>query len=317
MDEKALDPVNCSFPAGKFIFVGDAHLNHVAPASRKDDYKRSMFNKLEWLIQKVIELEVRVVVFSGDLLHVKQYSDDFNTELNGVFRKFPCPVFSIVGNHEVNFASPEYLHKSTLGVLMSSGVIKRLGSITIGDLTLVGHDFEIEVKPPQAPTPNSWLVAHAFYGAKPYSSELTEVVTAQMIKVFGYKGACLGHDHVSYPIDLTEGVIIVRPGALSRVSVAQQDRSRDVKVAVIDATYPGTPVVDIIEVPVESAEMVFSVEQTQRKGISSYLKDFVATYLSEAQTGSTDLFGQLKELCKENAEVYQDAEAYILRTKKK
>ena len=65
----------------KVMFVGDTHFSPRTPVSRKDDYPETLLSKLNSLRSMCIDLDIKTVVFLGDLINTSQMNMEYFIKL--------------------------------------------------------------------------------------------------------------------------------------------------------------------------------------------------------------------------------------------
>lgn len=252
------------------LTVGDVHLADRTPASRKDDYKAETFNELRMIARVAAKQNASAVLFTGDIFHeksAKMNSHALVREAISVFSSFPCPAYSIVGNHDISYNRMETLEKQPLGVLFESGALKRLSREQIGEFEVVGVDFDenttYETLKPKKTSPESKLVAVCHVYAEPAERDLFGE------PIFGYDKIAqdsdvdvyvFGHYHHDQGIVKISEKSFVNIGALSRGSLNKENLDRDVKIGKITLNN-GKIVCDEIVLPVKPALEIFDVEK--------------------------------------------------------
>ena len=113
----------------KLVWRTDVHLSDKAPASRKDDWTETVFNKLVQTKIVAEKLGAQGVLDGGDFFHVKSPGRNSHSLIRRVaelHKSFPCPVYCTPGNHDCVYGDYTYLHQQPLGVLYAAGVFKPL-----------------------------------------------------------------------------------------------------------------------------------------------------------------------------------------------
>lgn len=113
-----------------YIFVGDVHAADNPPRFCTEAYIEDLWKVLDELIPRAAnEVSAEAVVFVGDLFHHKapsRTSHGLVLQLMECFKRYPCPVFVVPGNHDIQHDRLESLPESPLGVLERSGAIQFL-----------------------------------------------------------------------------------------------------------------------------------------------------------------------------------------------
>jgi exonuclease SbcD len=282
------------------LTVGDVHLADRTPASRKDDYKAETFNELKMIARLAVKENASAVLFTGDIFHeksAKMNSHSLVREAISVFSSFPCPAYSIVGNHDISYNRMDTLEKQPLGVLFESGALRRLTREVIGDFEVVGVDFDehasYETLKPKKTHADGKLVAVCHVYAEPSERDLFGE------PVFGYdkmsEGSdvdvyVFGHYHHDQGIVKINDKQFVNIGSLSRGSLNKENVEREVKIGKLSIS--GDKVVcEELKLPVRPASEIFDIEK--KKAIEekeTEIEQFVASL------GKANLFESLSSL---------------------
>lgn len=113
----------------RLLFFGDLHIADRPPGGRVDDYMHTILNKLEAIAQLCEKYKVEYALGTGDILHVKQsnrVSDALRQQLITAFKRFPCPVYVVPGNHDLGPDGLESLSRQPLGTLEKAGAVHLL-----------------------------------------------------------------------------------------------------------------------------------------------------------------------------------------------
>jgi exonuclease SbcD len=270
------------------LTVGDVHLADRTPASRKDDYKAETFNELRMIARLAAKENASAVLFTGDIFHeksAKMNSHSLVREAISVFSSFPCPAYSIVGNHDISYNRMETLEKQPLGVLFESGALKKLTREQIGEIEVVGVDFDenttYDTLRPKKTHPDGKLLAVCHVYAEPVERDLFGE------PVFGYDKIAesgdvdvyvFGHYHHDQGIVKVGDKHFVNIGSLSRGSLNKENLDRDVKIGKISLDKNGAVVCEALKLPVKPASEIFDVEKKRQiEEKENEIEQFVAS----------------------------------------
>ena len=113
-----------SFRATKYnglLIIGDPHLEGRVPGFRKDDYPRTILQKLRWCLNRAKKDKLLPVIL-GDLFQLPR--DNPNWLLVELIEMFDCEIIGIYGNHDVH--ENQIDENDSLSVLAGSGRIQLL-----------------------------------------------------------------------------------------------------------------------------------------------------------------------------------------------
>ena len=95
----------------------------------------------------------------------------------------------------------------------------------------------------------------------------------------GYDMYALGHDHVTYPLEMVEKASIVRPGSFMRGTGHKYNLARGVCVDVLRFK-DKRAVVERVNLDVQTAEMVFSATATDKVDLKALNEDLKSQFNS-------------------------------------
>lgn len=303
----------------RILFFTDAHLTHATPISRKDEYCLTMLSKLDFLAEAAKKLECDLVLMGGDLWHTKNQPDTYTIDVIHSFDKFTCPVYTVVGNHDIYYARVNTLSKTPLGLVLASGKVKRLGNIRIqmGSLEVLIHGFDYVLNPVLPEAINlidnniNILVTHNFLFSTLSSFAPEETIKIEEFEKSRWDIFLVGHDHMTYPEMIKKDKKILRPGALSRGTKHVQNRMRDVCFNTIDVKSTGEVITNQIRIPVKPSDEIYSNVQIEREEISKKMTEFVKALATKASAEEAEIEVMLKKLCGNNIEVYDNIVKYL------
>ena len=292
----------------KVLYATDIHLKDTPPISRTDDYAEALFEKLEKIRKICVKLEAEAFIMGGDVFDVKdskKVSHYLVRRCLEVFREFPCPVYSIVGNHDIKYDRLDTVYEQPLGVLFESGLVKRLSRIEVGSCEFIGVDYTSHNKTDVSSftfdkgAGRQVLVTHHnlfinktdFFGEKaiPYSV-LAEETNADAVL----------NGHIHFPQDgqyIVEigGKFFINPGALSRGSLSRDNLERPVHALLIDTEEFSFNLIDLKAKPVNE---IFDLESKSEidersKKIEEFVLNLKTSVQEEAGDNITDILESL------------------------
>src|SRR4051812_11501053 len=101
------------------LTVGDVHLADKNPAMRIDNYRDNGFFELGLIRQKAVEEKADYVGITGDIFDEKsphKSSHYLVSTAMSMFNSYPCPVGSVIGNHDITHNRLESMQKQPLQV---------------------------------------------------------------------------------------------------------------------------------------------------------------------------------------------------------
>lgn len=266
----------------KFLVVGDLHLADRPPAGRVDDYRQTALNKMRAISSICRNKGVELVVQLGDWFHLKQpnrTSHRLVREVIEVCQEFPCPIWTIRGNHDI--APNERIEGQPLGVLQKAGVVEVLEEARLWGSVLfiprpwcTKEDANPSYYQPTAeelafPAQYRVMVAHGSVvnpgNRRPFPFvDVCEIPGIEQIDMM----AC-GHLHENLGLSVIPGlgrpVMFANPGSIMRVSRNQASYSRKVQVLTVTVEKASLEA-DFIDIPVAPAVQVFGAKELKPNG---------------------------------------------------
>lgn len=265
-----------------FIFRTDTHVSDRSPASWKADYPAEVWSNLEQIGLLAKQHGVKAVLDGGDFFHVKAASRNSHAlvvRTASIHNVYPCPTYSVEGNHDLAYNNLESIERQPLGVLYESGIFRMLRE-------QVFEEDGVRVRVVGVPYSHSRTLADLLMiRKKPGDTFLIAVVHALASEnppphvedffgeaVFRYADLafqdgpdmfCLGHWHKDQGIVSVADTTFVNHGAVSRGALINENIQRTPKVALIEADRRGLRVTSI-PLLVAPAEDVFDLERKQR-----------------------------------------------------
>jgi DNA repair exonuclease SbcCD nuclease subunit len=242
----------------RLIFRTDVHASDRSPSSWKGDYPSEIWSSLEQIGAIARDIDAQAVLDGGDYFHTKsasRTSHDLVRRTAEIHREYPCPVYSIVGNHDITYNSMETLPKQPLGVVYATNVFQTLTEVVFErdgvKVRVVGlpysptrtlEDFRAIRKRPD----DQYLVvvAHALATKLPATKaeeffHETVFCYRDLVAYDGPDATLFGHWHKDQGVEEIEGKLFVNQGAVSRGSLIRENLERTPQVAILEATSNG------------------------------------------------------------------------------
>jgi DNA repair exonuclease SbcCD nuclease subunit len=298
----------------RFLTSSDEHLSDQTPGFRKDDYRAAIFSKLRWQGTAARKFGADAVLRGGDYFHVKmanRTSMATMIESMAIHGGYPCPTYSIVGNHDMVYNDPTTLCRQPLGVLFESGVFKRLKEEVFESGSLSVRVVGVDYTPSMTTSVLCELVkskGHSHTVAVVHS--LAEMSPSQRTQSFfneeilDYRDLVFpgcpdvyvfGHYHKDQSIVEHMGIHFVNLGAVSRGALTVDNLERKPKISLIKFDSSGLSIEEQV-VPHEDASRVFDLDRKQaaedgKKSMEAFL-DKLRT--NAAMIGGNDIKMRMK-----------------------
>lgn len=266
-------------------FIGDPHVYHVPPSSRRDDYPRIILKKL---VSVATYSPSDAYICLGDFCHKPILPTEYEVQVLMALAAMGAPVYSIVGNHDVPRGKVDQVYKTSLGVFFKSGLLKRIEKplrFKVGGTPycIRGADWEMGVSKTDG-TCEEVFCTHAFYQQTHVKTDEFKL-TDDLLSQSGVKHVVLGHDHAKYEIHENKyGQKIYRPGSLGRGTAHYYNLKREISVLRMEF-YEERVKADYVTIPTAPVKEAFKrrvLEPKQPSGRSmvAYLKEFLAAEVS-------------------------------------
>lgn len=262
----------------RYLCVGDIHLMDRPSVNVTDSYTDDMFALLDQTVQIAKDLKLDGVVWAGDVFHLKNPSRNSHSLVQRaikVVQSYPCPLYIVVGNHDISNDRLESIADQPIGELFLAGAINLDGWAPKG--WLFGVPWQQRWQEDGTPmeafqhyredlagvnlSEHPLVVTHA--PIYPPSMELEwEFVPTKgehgISSAMGNTGALYyGHIHEPHGVFNVEGVRYCNFGALSRGSLTEYNRTREIAVTLYDTT---TGEFEKIVLDYKPADEVFRLE---------------------------------------------------------
>lgn len=265
----------------KIITIIDPHFADKAPGSRVDDYFKTSLNKLGQISKIAKKRKVDLVLMTGDLFSEKRKernSHFMTSSLIEMFKSFPCPVATILGNHDLVYNRFEYWPSQPVSNLIKSGSVYLLDqdeftfSFTKTDKTVrvcgtsYNEDLNIEyLKEPKKDENLLVRVTHSAIEPKAGTYVYGERIWSYKELVdFPPDVFILGHIHNDHGITEIEGKHFFQHGSLMRSSSHDYNLQRDIKVGYLEISPEMSVSTEQIPLEIIPASEVFCLEKKRK-----------------------------------------------------
>lgn len=256
------------------------HLSDREPSSCTPSYNDDLFDLLAEIVKIAADRSVDAVVFAGDIFHIKTPSRTSHKTVQrmiDVVQRFACPVYGVVGNHDILHDRIESVFETQpFGVLLQSGM-RLLDGWDEGDLPIFGVPWQ-QHWAEGAPAFERWrsgggltspalIVTHA--PLYPPGEELPweNIPATTVAEWMGGAGFLYyGHVHDLHGTYAAGGVVFCNQGALSRGSLQESDYNRKPAVTIWHHGQLGFDAFERVELQTaKPGDQVFKVEEHIQK----------------------------------------------------
>jgi hypothetical protein len=273
------------------VCTNDWHFAKTNPVSRTTDLNDELFDFLGQVSKIARHFRADAVTVAGDLFHNKGLAPwDVIVKLLEWGRALPCPVLTIMGNHDQTHDRFESIGQTPYGALIASGVFTDISrqAISLGGVTFYGVPWPDGSRADAfkaIPDGVDVVLAHGFatiegleqWGV--HCHKYTDLAVQQPgVRVWHF-----GHDHADHGIfTLPNRAMVVNLGALARGALDTETLVRQVKVGHIELLPGQQPKAQSIVLKQRPATEVFDVvRHRERKAEQAQLE----TFLTELQAG--------------------------------
>jgi len=269
----------------RLIWRTDVHLSDQTPLRRTGNWTKDVLSKLEWVGKLAKEKKADLVLDGGDFFDVKsptKNSHNLVREACEVHKKYPCPIYALVGNHDVKYGKIDFLPEQPLGVLFSSGVFQQFGEekeiileengikVRIIGVPYHGVEYDFEkIKGIKKKDEDYLFVACHMLARKGKTGSMFEgediigydfLQTISEVDVWFF-----GHWHKDQGITkLPNGATVVNVGSLTRGSLHLDNQDRKPCAVEVYADSEGITCIRH-NVPIKPSKEAFKVEEAMRE----------------------------------------------------
>ncbi len=287
----------------KFVYFTDSHAMGRNPKYRKDNFSDALLLKLYEVGSIAEEINADAILCGGDLFDTPIISETLASKIIKIIKGFPCPVYGVAGNHCIHGYNTDTLDRTTLGLLIASGVYNLIntegtvfydGSVKVlvtgqdstptldkdNDITpYIGRTCVCEGGKPTC----SINILHSYLVPGVPSTLIPQTSIAEIDPHTLADITLTGHEHTGFGVKkMPSGKIYCNPGALGRVSANVGEVNRNVSVAIVNITSNGAR--DVILRPIVSARPSEEVLDRQALVEENLRKQMLKTFTEAATT---------------------------------
>lgn len=275
-----------------------------SPPSRKDFWTETVLGKLDQVRRVAKKLGVKAVIDGGDFFHVKspvRTSHSTIQQIAELHKRYPCPVYANVGNHDVIRGEISNLPKAPLEVLFATGVFERCYDaheavfeedglkVRVVGIPYHGATYDrsrLDIKKGD----EDWLVVIAHLLASPKGGTMfgnEDIISYKELLGLDADVWAFGHSHTDQGItELGPNKYVINIGSLTRGSIHEEEVVRQPQIAVLTFKKDEVKILPI-KLAVGAPEDVFDFETRVREEaralvIDSYV-DSIRTTLAETK----------------------------------
>jgi DNA repair exonuclease SbcCD nuclease subunit len=292
----------------RIVSSSDEHLCDYNPGFRKDLYRSAILRKLEFQGNFAKKFSANWFLRGGDFFHVKSPGKTSHRTISDVLkihRLYPCPIYSLIGNHDMQFNNLDTVDKQPLNVLYESGTFKPLVDEIIESGTIrvriIGvsyiPDLNIDILQETIRRTSDDVYTIAVVHALASNAPIDRFQSFYGEQIFDYRDLIFdgcpdvyifGHYHKDQGIQKLNGTYFVNLGSISRGSLTFENLERKPKISSLIFNSQGINVEEHI-IPHDDAADVFDLEKKKQLDQErKSLNDFITQLQSGARYGNKD-----------------------------
>lgn len=255
----------------RFIVTGDWHFKGMNPKSRLDNFQETMTRKINEVFQIAVQFNANGIIVPGDIMDSASTTIPTMINLGMLLNLAPCKVLTIPGNHDLYAGNPGSKFRTPYGLLTSLGFITDVSEtfadsfFPLENVCITGHGFTVETdteagmeqyqrkidtQPPGGWNGTQIHIVHSMLMHKAPRFEMRHTLISQVQT--NAKVIISGHEHQGFGIvRRDDGVLFINPGALCRLTAAENEIDRLVQVAVLTINDNGEANAELV--PIRSA----------------------------------------------------------------
>ena len=278
--------------ATRIVFVGDIHAADRPPLGRTEDYREQILTKLEE--GGVASKGADAIVLLGDIFHQPRanlVSHSLVKSLMDIFRRYPAPVYALMGNHDQGEEGYASLPRQPFGVLGEAGVIRVfLSPVVVGQVRLVFRHYDArrdadptyyalgEDERDRPFNPGAIILCAHGSIVPPGESRPYPTLNVRELLYCGADAIISGHLHEDLGISKVSykgnHLLFANPGSLARVSRDKHNMTRIPHILVADWDGKLTFSYYELESARPASEVFLTPEAGGEEGVSDEIREF-------------------------------------------
>ena len=260
----------------KLMFATDFHFRSMRPIARVDEnFFEVQLAKLGHLA--ILSKGMNACLLGGDIFDRPDVGPGVIIKVMRELAKFKCPVYTVIGNHEVYGYEGQSIERSALGVLFEHGCINRLDYLGFPGVHIYGvHAFDKPTWVVPEADEKKIIVAHKMITNNPIPNVDCIMVDA-LAKVTNADVILSGDIHYPHTVEIGEKLFI-NTGSVSRMSISDRARLPQAIILTIDGNDVSHK---YVKIPAKLGADVFNMADYSAKiEAETHTKDFVKAYAS-------------------------------------
>ena len=281
------------------LITGDWHITDKAPESRTDNYKDTLFGKLEFIFN-IAEKNNCIIIQPGDSFDGPNPSYKLFIRVVQLLNKYKkIKILSCFGQHDLRYRNKGNTALDAIEEacpnfhILSQDVFPKTWNVPL-HVTGVGYNEEIPQAPNKTSVPTILLIHKMIVEEKLWNAQEDYEHASHFLRKYKYDLIVSGDNHKSFISGSDR--FLINCGSMLRSKIDQIDHK---PMCVVFNTE--TKKMKTIYIPIEPAEKVFKMEQVAKeKEIDENLTAFVAG-LSEQKDMGLSFYDDFLAYCKQNS----------------
>ncbi|TJX67067.1 metallophosphoesterase [Soehngenia saccharolytica] len=232
----------------KILFFTDTHLRSSNPKNRKDDFPKTLEEKLIEITEIVDEYGIDYVIHGGDLFDRPDTSVLTVTKYANIIKKINKPIYIISGNHDIFGLNPATLDRTMLGLLGNLNflnIIKDTDKIILEKdnvrVQVTGRPYTYDIDSSisnyildtvDSNCNYSINIVHGMLLDRPFITGIPYTLIDDILETKA-DITLSGHYHAGYGVIFKNNKYFINPGSLVRITNSIKEIERMPKVAII------------------------------------------------------------------------------------
>jgi DNA repair exonuclease SbcCD nuclease subunit len=251
----------------RILYFTDTHIRGNNPKNRKDDFVKTLEDKLIEIVQLISDNNIDYVIHGGDLFDRPDISVSVVSRFAKILMEIKVPFYIVSGNHDIFGHNPLTVGRTMLGLLNDLGfinIIKDNEKIILTkdniklQLTGQSYIYDIDnsidkdryiVKEIDEGVNYSIHVVHGMLLDKPFVKGIPYTLLED-IKETKANITLSGHYHAGFKTTIIDDKYFINPGSIVRITNSLREIERIPQVVVLTLNDK----IDIEYIPLKSAQ---------------------------------------------------------------
>lgn len=205
----------------KFTICGDWHLTEHRPKNRIDNYHRTQFNKIRYIL-KTCKKHNSIILQPGDFFDSYRVSDNLKRKYITLFKKYQIPILTIPGQHDLRHHNFD-LNNTPLGVLNAANSLMVVDLIKLGSIHVYGAGWEKPIPKIENKDAFNILITHRMVinNKKLWEGQDDYTSASHLLRTTKFDLIVSGDNHNSFVYKNNNHRMVINCGSLMRSSSNQ------------------------------------------------------------------------------------------------